>query len=530
MALKGVAGGVGGTIGGQVIGGTAGSILGVGPGALLAETGQSMTSDAAATSMLLKSFNAYPQAATNTSGANTILAGGIGRRIVTVVDYSLIDAGVDTITLTINGTANVGTEGTQDATHWKAETSNAVTAANIATWASQLTGVSATSSGDVAYITADVGTYSVTLATSMAAGEGTVTSGTDGGISLQGTDVFVTRYDAKQLMISGDGVGATTNAGWVLGYFGSGSKSGLWSSTVTINASQFSLAQDSGGDTTLNSLGDGLLTIAGAEKARWKATAGAGISITAGTAADNTPRALSISQTWTDGTTSNIGIVGNFDMGATGTATGKLLSLQAGAAGTTEVLSVSSVGVLTTEYVVATNQGLYSRANGVIGVSFGASDDANITRIAAGVLGVGTGAAGSFAGTIKANAGQFADANGQILAVQSLTELTTIAAAATTDTTIQMPAGAVILGVDVRVTVVIPTAATFTVGDSGSAARFSTAAVSSAANSTDAGTKAGAYYNASALAIRITPNAQPADNSGRVRVTIHYYVVTPATS
>lgn len=121
-------------------------------------------------------------------------------------------------------------------------------------------------------------------------------------------------------------------------------------------------------------------------------------------------------------------------------------------------------------------------------------------------------------------------ANGQSCTIQQLSELTTIAAAATTDTTIQMPANAVVLGVSVRVTTVIPTAATFTVGDSGSAARFNTAAVSTAANSTDPGTKAGAYYNASALAIRITPNLTPADNTGRVRVTIHYYEITPPTS
>jgi len=126
---------------------------------------------------------------------------------------------------------------------------------------------------------------------------------------------------------------------------------------------------------------------------------------------------------------------------------------------------------------------------------------------------------------------QYANANGQLFdAVQQLTELTTVAAAATTDTTIQMPANAVVLGVSVRVTVIIPTAATFTVGDSGSAARFSTAAVAVAAGSTDPGTKAGAYYNASALSIRLTPNLTPADNSGRVRVTIYYYTVTPPTS
>lgn len=122
-------------------------------------------------------------------------------------------------------------------------------------------------------------------------------------------------------------------------------------------------------------------------------------------------------------------------------------------------------------------------------------------------------------------------ANGQLFSgFQQLTELTTVAAAATTDTTIQMPANSVVLAVSVRVTVIIPTAATFTVGDSGSAARFSTAAVAVAAGSTDPGTKAGAYYNASALSIRLTPNIQPAANTGRVRVTIYYYTVTPPTS
>lgn len=121
-------------------------------------------------------------------------------------------------------------------------------------------------------------------------------------------------------------------------------------------------------------------------------------------------------------------------------------------------------------------------------------------------------------------------ANGQALAVKALTELTTIAAAATTDTTIQMPAGAIVLAVSVRVTTVIPTATNFTVGDSGSAARFSTAAVSAAATSTDPGTKAGAYYNATALSIRITPDGTPAANTGRVRVTIYYLESTPPTS
>jgi hypothetical protein len=91
--------------------------------------------------------------------------------------------------------------------------------------------------------------------------------------------------------------------------------------------------------------------------------------------------------------------------------------------------------------------------------------------------------------------------------------------------------GGVVLAVSVRCTVTIPTATSFSVGDSGSATRFSTANVSTTAPSTDAGTKAGAYYNASALAVRLTMNGgTPANNNGRVRVTIYYYAVTPATS
>ena len=114
-------------------------------------------------------------------------------------------------------------------------------------------------------------------------------------------------------------------------------------------------------------------------------TAGQGPTIAAGTAADNTPRALSISQTWTDGTSSNIGIVGNFDMGATGTATGKLLSLQAGAAGTTEVLSVSQAGLVLSLDSIISGAGsvlgftgrsaLTSEADGVVMLSNNAQSD-----------------------------------------------------------------------------------------------------------------------------------------------------------
>jgi len=121
-------------------------------------------------------------------------------------------------------------------------------------------------------------------------------------------------------------------------------------------------------------------------------------------------------------------------------------------------------------------------------------------------------------------------ANGQILNVQTLTELTTIAAAPTTDTAIQIPAFALVLSVDVRVTVVIPTAATFTVTGVTTGAFNTGTSVSTAANTTDKGTKAGAFYSATTQSIRITPNLTPAANTGRVRVTIRYIDVTAATS
>lgn len=120
--------------------------------------------------------------------------------------------------------------------------------------------------------------------------------------------------------------------------------------------------------------------------------------------------------------------------------------------------------------------------------------------------------------------------NGQQVRFRTLTELLTIAAAASSTTTIQIPADARVMGVSVRVTTVIPTAATFDVGVSGATTRYGTG-IAVAAGTTNDGTGDTAlrYYSAAA-AIVITPNLQPADATGRVRVTIHFYEITPPTS
>ena len=140
-----------------------------------------------------------------------------------------------------------------------------------------------------------------------------------------------------------------------------------------------------------------------------------------------------------------------------------------------------------------------------------------------GNVGIGT--------TTPAYLASVGHSDGQQFGLHSLTELTTIAAAATTDTTIQIPVNAIVIGVSVRVTTVIPTAATFTVIGTTSSTAFQTgASISTAATTTDVGTKSCPYLNTTAQTIRITPNLTPADNTGRVRATIHYMAVTAPTA
>lgn len=135
---------------------------------------------------------------------------------------------------------------------------------------------------------------------------------------------------------------------------------------------------------------------------------------------------------------------------------------------------------------------------------------------------------------IKLNASDVVEVGGSVFGASvsfaNLTELLTIAAAATSATTIQIPANAVVLAVSARVTVAIPTAATFTVTGTGDATVFNTVAVPVAINTTNVGTKSCPFYNATAQTITITPNSTPGTAVGRVRINISYYISTPSTS
>lgn len=155
----------------------------------------------------------------------------------------------------------------------------------------------------------------------------------------------------------------------------------------------------------------------------------------------------------------------------------------------------------------------------------GTAADTTLTSTAAGKLSV------SNVTTTSTAELQVSGGNGGFLSsVKALTEQTTIAAAATTTTAIQLPANAVILAVSVRVVTVIPTAATFTVTSATPAKTWNTVAVAVAAGTTDQGTAPGPSFQTTASVITITPNLTPGAATGQVRVTVYYYQVTPATS
>jgi hypothetical protein len=143
---------------------------------------------------------------------------------------------------------------------------------------------------------------------------------------------------------------------------------------------------------------------------------------------------------------------------------------------------------------------------------------------AGGNVGIGT--------TAPATLFSLGGANGQQFGIHMLTELTTIAAAASTDTAITFPLYSLPLAASVRVTTAIPTAGLFDVGIPGANTMWDgVTPVSTALNSIGGGTNTAAIFATSTTrAVRITPNLTPAANTGRVRVTIWYMLSTPPTS
>ena len=157
-------------------------------------------------------------------------------------------------------------------------------------------------------------------------------------------------------------------------------------------------------------------------------------------------------------------------------------------------------------------------------------------------LGLGAAADGTALLRLLNGSQFFETANGSTMTFSHTTEEIVIAAAAQTDSAATLlPASSITLGVTVRVTVAIPTAATFTVGANviGGTTKYEATGISTAANTTavctdqwDGGvaTDPAGPSNNTARRIRIIPNLTPANNTGRVRCDVFSLVFTPPTS
>ncbi len=121
-------------------------------------------------------------------------------------------------------------------------------------------------------------------------------------------------------------------------------------------------------------------------------------------------------------------------------------------------------------------------------------------------------------------------ANGAYFQVATQSELLTIGAGASTNTTMSIPANSIVRGVAVYVVTVIPVAANFTVTGTTSTTVFNTAAVSTVAGSNDVGTQNTPYKNGAAQTITITPNVPPLAATGQVRIVLMYEIPFAPTS
>lgn len=161
------------------------------------------------------------------------------------------------------------------------------------------------------------------------------------------------------------------------------------------------------------------------------ATAGGGLILAAGTAVGAGVAAMSMTRTNNNAAVDTGVLLTYIDtISASGFFAFKILG---GAAGTTNLLTVTKVGNISTaggyEGVTASlssyisSPAHYSEVNGALGYLAGATSDTNLSRISAGLWGVGTGSAGSTAGSLSLT-------NSTHAGYSQLTEMTAPAGAA----------------------------------------------------------------------------------------------------
>jgi len=116
-------------------------------------------------------------------------------------------------------------------------------------------------------------------------------------------------------------------------------------------------------------------------------------------------------------------------------------------------------------------------------------------------------------------------------------QLTLSTGAATTDTSMDLPANSIIDSVVYRVTTTITTAASYSIGDPTTAARFISGSTGLTAGSTGVGllhmqggitTDAAGPVQITTAKVRVTCNTTP--GAGVIRLTVFYRTLTPPTS
>lgn len=224
-------------------------------------------------------------------------------------------------------------------------------------------------------------------------------------------------YDATTNLLK-FGTGTTTQVGLQLGYANSSGYGGIYHSNATPSGTNF-VFMTNNSNTLINSpTGSVFIRAANDTKIEFAPTAGKGPAITAGTAVSDV-QSLSTTQTWN---ASGVTFTGHkYTVTDTASASGSLHSQWlGGAAGTTTLMSLSRLGRITVNNGVRT--GVESGGNGTVDITgysadigFGSNvalrwestatitgaNDTGLSRISAGVVGVGTGAAASTAGTLE---------------------------------------------------------------------------------------------------------------------------------
>lgn len=115
------------------------------------------------------------------------------------------------------------------------------------------------------------------------------------------------------------------------------------------------------------------------------------------------------------------------------------------------------------------------------------------------------------------------DLLGGKVALKVATEEMTVAAAAYTDTAMQLPAYCIPLAVTARVKTLIPTATTFDIGISGATTRFGSSIAVAAGTTSKV---PNLTIPSTATALRLTPDSSPATATGKVIISMYYLEFT----